>query len=103
MLDCQWLSDWFSLYIAFRSEIDALTIVNYAGVALFDLGIFSLYYIFKFWNARKAKQSSDKDQMTPSPTITVSYNQSDDVAEKGLSTCPENNNTTDHPSTKQHS
>ncbi|KAI7878772.1 hypothetical protein K492DRAFT_208768 [Lichtheimia hyalospora FSU 10163] len=72
--------------LAFRSEIDALTIVNYAGVALFDLGIFSLYYIFKYWNARKENQLTDKEQQPSdaSSSITTSSNQPDDTAEKGL-------------------
>ena len=60
--------------------------MNYAGVALFDLGIFSLYYIFKYWNARKEKQLTDKEQQASdaSSSITTSSSQPDDIAEKGL-------------------
>ncbi|KAI8084593.1 uncharacterized protein BX664DRAFT_337347 [Halteromyces radiatus] len=45
--------------LAFRPTIDILSLVNYIGIAIFDAGIFILYYIFQWYNGNKGKDSKD--------------------------------------------
>ncbi|KAI9314813.1 PQ loop repeat-domain-containing protein [Dichotomocladium elegans] len=42
-----------SISLAFRSEIDALTIVNYTSIAILDIGIVLLYYFFEYLHRKK--------------------------------------------------
>ncbi|KAI9008744.1 PQ loop repeat-domain-containing protein, partial [Phycomyces nitens] len=49
--------------LAFRDNLDVLSLVNYAGIAVFDVGILILYYIFKWYNGneggrRKSRSTS---------------------------------------------
>lgn len=76
--------------LAFRNEIDALTLVNYLSIAVLDLGIIFLYYVFKWWNDRKAKSqpstmTQQQQQQFPNETTTTTTLGQDDVAEKGFS------------------
>ncbi|KAG2181703.1 hypothetical protein INT44_008518, partial [Umbelopsis vinacea] len=48
-------------FLAFRDTFDTLDAVNYVAVAVLDLGIFSLYYIFEWYHKRKGRKASDVD------------------------------------------
>ncbi|KAJ8659437.1 hypothetical protein O0I10_004802 [Lichtheimia ornata] len=87
-MDC--LGSVFScISLAFRSEIDALTLVNYLSIAVLDLGIIFLYYVFKWWNNRKAQRQPSltiqQQQQPQDETTTTTTLAQDDIAEKGLS------------------
>lgn len=76
--------------LAFRNEIDALTLVNYLSIAVLDLGIIFLYYVFKWWNDRKTKRqpstmTQQQHQQFPDETTTTTTLGQDDAAEKGFS------------------
>ncbi|KAI7878773.1 hypothetical protein K492DRAFT_196590 [Lichtheimia hyalospora FSU 10163] len=87
-MDC--LGSVFScISLAFRSQIDALTLVNYLSIAILDLGIIFLYYVFKWWSNRKARSQSSlmtqQQQQLPDETTTATTLAQDDIAEKGYS------------------
>jgi hypothetical protein len=52
----------FKLFTAFRETFDVLDAINYVAVAVLDLGIFSLYYIFEWYHKRKARKASEIDE-----------------------------------------
>lgn len=55
---------WLTLFlsIAFRPTIDTLSLVNYIGIAVFDVGIVILYYIFQWYNGNTGiKRDGDHD------------------------------------------
>ncbi|CAO3646589.1 unnamed protein product [Cunninghamella blakesleeana] len=54
-----------TISLAFRPTIDALSLVNYIGIAIFDVGIVVLYYIFKCVNGNQgitSKKDEEKDE-----------------------------------------
>ncbi|CAO3582053.1 unnamed protein product [Absidia cylindrospora] len=53
-----------TISLAYRPNIDILSLVNYIGIAVFDVGIFVLYYIFQWYNGNIGKANdtdSEKD------------------------------------------
>ncbi|CAO3658333.1 unnamed protein product [Umbelopsis ramanniana] len=50
------------LSLAFRETFDVLDAINYVAVAVLDLGIFSLYYIFEWYHKRKGRKASEIDE-----------------------------------------
>ncbi|KAI8331859.1 PQ loop repeat-domain-containing protein [Chlamydoabsidia padenii] len=53
-----------TISLAFRPTIDILSLVNYIGIAIFDAGIFILYYFFQWYNGNKGIEYKPRSEKT---------------------------------------